>query len=149
VEQWDEIKARERAAAGRARESVLDGLPTALPALSRARDLGSRAAGVGFDWPDAGAVLHKLGEGLSELQHEVAAGEIDRAVEELGDLLFAAAQLARKLGVDPEGALRAANRKFTARFQALERTVAAEGRDLSGLTLDELEAVWQRVKNMV
>jgi MazG family protein len=147
VEQWEQIKVREREAAGDARASALDGVPLALPALARARALGAGAATVGFDWPDPRAVLDKVREEIAELEAEHQQGRQDAVAEELGDLFFALAQFARKAGIDPEAALRAANRKFAARFQALEREVAATRGDLSALSLDELERVWQRVKN--
>jgi MazG family protein len=146
VEQWQQIKARERAAAGRPHQGVLDGLPASLPALSRAHELGRRAARTGFDWPDAPAVLDKIDEEIRELRAEIDGRGTDAMAEELGDLLFALAQLARKAGLDPEAALRAANAKFTARFTAVEHDVAARGLDMTALTLDELEAIWQRIK---
>jgi MazG family protein len=153
VAQWADIKAREKAARGD-RAGVLDGVPAALPALAAACDLGRKAARVRFDWPTAVEVIDKVQEEIAELRHELRpAGTapdetaLARIDEELGDLLFALAQLARKLGLDPEASLRAANRKFRARFGALERTARDEGiDDLSALTLDQLEARWQRVK---
>lgn len=146
VEQWEQIKVRERAAAGRTAESALDGVPPALPALARARALGAKAARTGFDWPDAASALDKVREEVAELEVEQRAGNQEAMTEELGDLLFALAQFARKAGIDPEGALRAASRKFTARFQAMERHIAGEGRQMTALNLDQLEAVWQQLK---
>jgi MazG family protein len=145
-EQWEEIKARERRLAGKERTSVLDGIPSALPALSRAHHLGARAAKAGFDWPDAVAVLDKVEEEIAELRAELSGGRTEGAAEEIGDLLFAVAQLARKAGIDPEAAARAADDKFTRRFQAMEREVAAAGRVVTDVTIDELEAIWQRLK---
>jgi MazG family protein len=154
VAQWAEIKAQEKTGRG-APAGTLDGVPAALPALSAARELGRKAARVGFDWPTASAVLDKVQEEVAELRVELTAGgEVTpdaaaraRADEEIGDLLFALAQLARKVGLDPEASLRAANRKFRARFAAVERTARDEGiADLASLTLDQLEDRWQRVK---
>jgi MazG family protein len=154
VAQWADIKAREKATRGD-RGGVLDGVPASLPALAAAREIGRKAARVGFDWPTAGEVLDKVEEEIRELRAELAPSDgnppdeatLARAHEELGDLLFALAQLSRKLGLDPEASLRAANRKFRARFAALERAVRDEGiGDLSALTLEQLEERWQRVK---
>jgi MazG family protein len=146
IEQWEEIKVRERAAARKPHESVLDGLPGALPALTRASKLGSRAAKTGFDWPDLPGVLEKVEEEVAELRVELVAGRADRLSEELGDLLFALAQFARRAGIDPEAALRAANAKFSTRFRELERRVAGEGRQMQALSIEELEGIWQAVK---
>jgi MazG family protein len=145
-QQWDAIKARERDAAGTPRVSALDSLPTSAPALSRARDLGKRAAGVGFDWAQATDVLDKVEEELREVRSALSSDAADALAEECGDLLFALAQFARKAGLDPESCLRAANTKFSARFRALERQVSAAGQRMEDLSLDELEALWQRVK---
>lgn len=149
-EAWEEIKARERAAEDGATgaRTVLDGVPRAMPALLRAWELSSRAATVGFDWARAADVLDKIDEEARELREAVAAGgaRSAEAVEELGDLFFALANLARKLGIEPEAALRAANDKFQRRFDDMERRVTATGRRLKDLTLDELEAYWQQVK---
>jgi MazG family protein len=146
IEQWHQIKAREHAAAGRARTGLLEDVPVSLPALARAGALGQKAARVGFDWPDPAAVLDKVREEIDELQSATATGAAAEVREELGDLLFALAQFARKAGVDPEAALRGANRKFTGRFHEMERRVADSGRALSDVPLGELEAVWQDVK---
>jgi ATP diphosphatase len=140
---WEERKAAERGA-GR---SLLDGLPASLPALTAAFRLGQRAAGVGFDWPEPSDVLAKVEEELDELRASVAAEEdVARREEEIGDLLFALASLARQLGTDPEAALARANLKFRRRFAAMERALEQEGRSLSDCDLDELEALWQEVK---
>ena len=154
VAQWADIKAREKASRG-GTGGALEGVPVSLPALATARELGRKAAHEGFDWPTAGEVLDKVQEEIAELRAELTgeggpsldAAALARADEEIGDLFFALAQLARKLGLDPEASLRAANRKFRARFGALERTAMAEGiGDLAALTLDQLEERWQRVK---
>jgi len=147
---WEEQKAQERrakaAAEGRA-ESALDGVGIALPALTRAEKLQRRAARVGFDWPNLPPVLAKVEEEIAELKHEIAAEAVpERLVDELGDLLFAVANLARHLKADPEQALRQANRKFERRFRAVETRLAAEGKTPTESTLDEMEAAWQRVK---
>jgi MazG family protein len=140
---WEETKAKERAAGGAA--SVLDGVGVALPALTRAEKLQKRAARVGFDWAEAAPVFGKIDEELGELRAELAAGAAPARLEdEIGDVLFAVVNLARHLRVDPEQALRAASRKFERRFRAVETAAAP----LKGKSLDELEAVWQRVKAM-
>ena len=155
VERWDRLKARERAMAGRADaapelpKGVLDGVPRTLPSLLRAFELSSRAANVGFDWAGPGDVLDKLDEEVAEVRHEVqsgALGHMSRAEDEVGDLLFAVASLARKLGVEPESALRRANDKFVRRFEAVERGMLARGRSVREASLEELEAEWQRIK---
>jgi MazG family protein len=159
---WEEIKAQERAAgalenrgtghAARATDTLLSGLARTLPALARAFHLGTRAASVGFDWPRADGILEKLQEEVNELRAVVGdgaralAGDTARAEEEMGDLLFAVANLARKLGIEPETALRKANDKFTRRFTDMERRIAANGGALGRLSLDQLEAEWQRSK---
>ncbi len=146
-EQWDEIKTRERADAGRSHQSALDGIPRALPAVLTACEMGRHAAKVGFDWPDAAGVLAKVREELDELGTALAAGDRSHAAEELGDLFFSLANLARQLDIDPEGALRAANRKFERRFRAMELDLAERGQHLETLSVDEMEAAWNRVKD--
>jgi MazG family protein len=152
LERWDAIKQRERAAAGHepARaKTTLSGVPKTLPSLLRAYEISARAAAVGFDWQQATDVLAKIEEEVAEVRHEIesgATGQLSRAEDEMGDLLFAIANLSRKLGIEPEAALRRANEKFTTRFDAVERAFAARGRPLSEATLDEMEAEWQRVK---
>jgi ATP diphosphatase len=141
---WEEQKRAERTA--RAETGTLAGVPLALPALTRAQKLTARAARVGFDWPDAGAVLDKLDEEAAELRAELAAGDPARLADEVGDLLFVLANLARKLGLDPEACLRQANRKFSRRFGAVEARLAARGRAPADSTLAEMEAEWQAVK---
>jgi MazG family protein len=150
---WEEIKADERTARGKddgkARpKSLLAGLAPALPALLRAFHISTRAASVGFDWVAAGDVVDKMQEELDEIRAVVRDGAIDhaRAEEEMGDLLFTIANLARKLGIEPETALRKANDKFTKRFGVLEQSVAASGRAMKDMTLEQLEAEWRRVK---
>lgn len=141
---WEAIKAAERAEKQKA--GVLADVPVGLPALLRAVKLTKRAARVGFDWPDAAAVIEKLQEEVAELEAEIASGDREKAREELGDLLFVCANLARKLGADPEDALRSANAKFTRRFGYIERRLADEGRSPEQSTLDEMEAIWTEAK---
>ena len=142
---WHRIKAAERSAEDGA-SSVLDGVAQALPALKRAEKLGKRAAAVGFDWPDPGGPRQKIDEELGELSAAMQAGHDAEMAEELGDLLFAVSNLARHLGVDPEAALVAANRKFERRFRSIERDVVASGRPIEELDLDMLESLWQASK---
>jgi ATP diphosphatase len=141
---WEAQKSAERAA--RRENGTLAGVPVGLPALTRAEKLTKRAARVGFDWPDAEAVLAKLDEEVGELRAELAGADPARLTDEVGDLLFVLANLARKLGLDPETCLRHANDKFARRFNAMERMLARDGRDLKGETLDAMEAAWQAVK---
>jgi len=146
---WEEQKAQERAASAPAKgeRSALDGVALALPALMRAEKLARRAARVGFDWPTTEAVFEKIDEELEELRQAVSAQEgEDRVAEEMGDLLFAVANLARHLGVDSEVALRQANKKFERRFRYIECALAAEGRSPSEASLDEMEVHWISAK---
>jgi ATP diphosphatase len=134
---WEQIKAEERGTKGA--ESALDGVALGLPALLRAEKLQKRAARTGFDWPDPSGARAKIDEELAEV--EAAASDVERE-EEIGDLLFAMVNWARKLGVDPEAALRAANAKFERRFKAMEQADA----DFATRSLDDQEALWQQVK---
>ncbi|MDP1628025.1 nucleoside triphosphate pyrophosphohydrolase [Parvibaculum sp.] len=144
---WEEIKAEEKAAKGTVSTSILDDVPHALPALSRAVKLQNRAARVGFDWPDTSQVIDKLNEEMLELSAEVAkGGDADRLEDEIGDLLFVYANLARHLKVDPEAALRRANAKFRRRFGRIEEKLAAEGRKPEQSTLEEMDALWNEAK---
>ncbi|WP_111430985.1 nucleoside triphosphate pyrophosphohydrolase [Rhodobacteraceae bacterium DSL-40] len=142
---WETIKAGERKAQARA-ASALDGVAAGLPALTRAVKLQNRAARVGFDWPDAGAVLEKIAEETAELVAERDSGSPETVYEEYGDLLFVMANLARHLKIDPEAALRSANAKFTRRFHGIEAALRAEGRTPSDSTLEEMDALWDAVK---
>jgi nucleoside triphosphate diphosphatase len=147
---WETHKARERAARSEAgsEAGALDGVPLGLPALARAQKLGRRAARVGFDWPDAAAVHAKIAEESAELEAAIAARErAPEAVdEELGDLLFTIVNLARHLEVDAEGALRRANLKFERRFRAVEARLAAQGHTPAMAGAEELERLWNEVK---
>ncbi|MPZ16441.1 MAG: nucleoside triphosphate pyrophosphohydrolase [Luteitalea sp.] len=145
---WEEIKARERDRKGQTRRSVIDGVPRALPALLRAYRLSARAATVGFDWPDPAAVVAKVREEMSEVEEAAARGDEPQTTEELGDLLFAVVNLARKLGVEPEAALRAANDKFTQRFEAMQQALAEGGKAMDEVTLDEMDAAWNAAKRL-
>ena len=146
---WEEIKAAERAVKGQgepAKPGALHGIPVALPALTRAAKLTRRAARVGFDWPSTREVLDKLKEETAELEVEIAAGDVEKARAELGDLMFVCANLARKLEVEPETALRAANAKFERRFAHIERRLAEMGSSPEASTLEEMDALWDEAK---
>lgn len=141
---WEDHKARERAAKP---GGVLDDVPAALPALLRALKLQKRASAVGFDWDSAAKVLDKINEESREIVEALDAGAPPEKIQdELGDLLFAAVNLARHLKVDPETALRATNEKFIRRFQFVERELAARGSSPREASLDEMEALWQAAK---
>lgn len=144
---WEEHKRRER----RARSGgLLDDIPHPLPALLRALKLQKRAASVGFDWDSAAKVVDKIAEEAREIvQAHAANADSLRVEEEIGDLLFAVANLARHLNVDPETALRSANTKFVRRFEVIEATLAARGKTAEEASLEEMEAIWQQAKGMV
>ena len=130
-------------------KTTLSGVPKTLPSLLRAYEVNARAAAVGFDWSRSADVLDKIEEEVAEVRREVesgATGDLSRAEEEMGDLLFAIANLSRKLGIEPEAALRRANEKFTRRFDAVEHAFAARGRSLQDATLEQMEAEWQQIK---
>jgi len=168
LDQWDRIKAGEKQAKTGRAPRVLDAVPRSLPALSASCDIGRHVAKIGFDWPAPGEVLDKIEEEIAELRAELAragdegrgqgssscgrspaggpTGAMARVADELGDLLFSLAQLARKLDIDPEAALRDANRKFRRRFDALEDGVRADGHEIGALGLEALEARWRAVK---
>jgi ATP diphosphatase len=141
---WEAQKSAERAA--RRQSGALAGVPVALPALSRALKLANRAARVGFDWADAEQVLAKLDEEVQELRDELPAGDPERLTDEVGDMLFVLANLARKLNLDPEACLRHANAKFARRFEAMERLFENQGLSLSELPLERMEQGWRQVK---
>jgi ATP diphosphatase len=141
---WEEQKSTERAA--RAETGTLAGVPTNLPALTRAAKLTRRAGRVGFDWPDAAHVLDKLEEEAAELRAELPKANPARMADEVGDLLFVVANLARKLDLDPEDCLRGTNAKFERRFGAVEAGLAAEGRTPGEASLEEMEALWRAAK---
>ncbi|MFO1080811.1 MAG: nucleoside triphosphate pyrophosphohydrolase [Reyranellaceae bacterium] len=149
---WETRKAAERAAKAAADQpaSTLDGVARALPALTRAEKLQKRAARVGFDWASLGPVIDKIEEELGELRRELEDERIapERVQDELGDVLFAVANLARHCKVDPEAALRATNDKFERRFHHIESRLAETGRTPTEATLEEMEAFWQEAKRL-
>lgn len=144
TESWEAIKADERAASGAT--SAMDGVSPGLPELRRAVKLQKRAARVGFDWPDERPVFDKIREEIDELEHELTDRDADRLEDELGDILFAVTNLARKLDVEPGAALRRSNLKFERRFRAMEAAAEAEGRPLAERDLDDQEVLYRRVK---
>ena len=153
---WGRVKAEEKrikseSRAGRglpaeARSGALDGVPLALPALTRAMKLQEKAGKVGFDWNDVSAVLAKVREELVEVEAEIVTGSAQSLAGEVGDLLFAAVNLARHLKVDPAAALRGANAKFERRFAHIENRLAEDGRAPEGSSLDEMEELWVEAK---
>lgn len=154
---WEEIKAEERAdkatrqaeradAPDAAPPSVLDDVPAVLPALMRAQKLDKRAARIGFDWPDSGAVLDKCREEISEIETALASGDPAAVQEEIGDLLFAVASLARHAGIESEAALRDANAKFTRRFHHIEARCRQDGIAIEKAGMDRLDAYWKEVR---
>ncbi|MEE2790168.1 MAG: nucleoside triphosphate pyrophosphohydrolase [Acidobacteriota bacterium] len=144
-EQWERIKIQERAGSPD-NSTMLDGIPKALPSLLRASRIGARTANVGFDWNAASDVIEKADEEMAELRDAISSGDGAHIQEELGDLLFTIANLARKLRIDPESALRTANDKFTRRFRSVEQQLGKRNRTLHEATRDELEHEWQVVK---
>ncbi len=153
---WDKIKAQEKAERAAARaagglaedgpKGLLDDIPAALPALTRADKLTRKAATVGFDWAETRDVLAKIREELAEAEAALETGDRAALADEIGDLIFAAANLARHAGIDPEGALAGTNAKFARRFKAIETELAARGRSLKDASLDEMEAIWVAAK---
>ena len=152
---WSDIKAEEkrqraeaRAASGAPPEArgALSGVPTALPALTRALKLQEKASKVGFDWNDVGEVIAKLREEIDEVEAEIRSGDKQAAAEEVGDLLFALVNLARHLSIDPESALRGTNQKFTRRFGHIEHSLGEQGRVMEGASLEEMEGLWVEAK---
>ncbi|UCD63174.1 MAG: nucleoside triphosphate pyrophosphohydrolase [Candidatus Zixiibacteriota bacterium] len=141
-DQWEKIKVESGE-----KESVLAGVPRSMPALLMAYRIGEKAGGVGFDWKNAEEVFDKVDEELKEMRSELKSGDREKLEEELGDLLFALASLARKLEIDPEQSLKKALEKFRSRFSVLEETVAGSGRKFEDYTLDELEEIWQKSKS--
>ncbi|MFO1372452.1 MAG: nucleoside triphosphate pyrophosphohydrolase [Candidatus Competibacteraceae bacterium] len=144
---WEQIKAAEAAEKSGQSAGVLDGIPLALPALSRAVKLQRKAAKVGFDWGAVEPVLAKIQEEIAEIRHEITSdAPAERLADELGDVLFAVANLARHLKLDPEAALRGTNAKFERRFWRIEHWLAEEGRTPADSTLAEMDALWERAK---
>ena len=143
IDTWESVKREEKQARGEKRESLLDEVPRAMPAVMEAQKIGSKAAKVGFDWPDSSGLFAKMDEEIAELMIEVEARHKENVQEEFGDLMFTAVNLARHLKVDAEGSLRAANAKFRKRFAAMEREA---GGSLEGKDIEELEELWVNAK---
>ncbi|WP_430432174.1 nucleoside triphosphate pyrophosphohydrolase [Oceanicaulis sp.] len=146
IHAWEVVKAEERAKSGKTDTSVLANLPTALPALLRAEKLSKRAARVGFDWPDLSSVFDKIEEEIDEVKEAIEERDPEHIQEEIGDVLFAVANLARKLKVDPETALRGTNAKFDRRFRAIETRLNAQGASVQEADLETMETLWLEVK---
>jgi ATP diphosphatase len=144
---WEKIKAEERAAKGQADTSALDGVPKGLGALKRAVKLQNKAGRVGFDWPTVEPIFEKLDEEVEELRQGIRLDDADNIEEELGDVLFVLANLARKLGVDPDMALRRSNVKFERRFRAMEALAVERSLDFASLELKEQDVLYHEVKN--
>lgn len=141
---WEKLKSDERKAENK---GVLSGVPQSMPALLRAGRLTEKAARVGFDWQNTEDVFAKLEEETGELREAMASGNQDHVHDEMGDLLFTIANIARKLGVNAEEALQSTNRKFTRRFESMERTVHQSGRNIDQLTLPEMDSLWNEAKS--
>jgi MazG family protein len=141
---WNEVKSKERK---ETTKGLLDSVPKAMPALMEAQQITSRAARVGFDWPNIDEVFAKLDEELGEFAEARERGTQEQIQDELGDLLFVLVNVARFVNVDPEQALRRTNIKFRRRFAHIERRLTAQGRELSGTPIDELEKLWQEAKS--
>lgn len=156
LRRWHDLKTEEQRLAAesqglhyRPRQSILDGVSPGVPALLEAYQLTTRASFVGFDWPDVAGILEKAEEEIGELRQAIASpgeGRAARLEDEIGDLLFVAVNLARRLALEPESALRQANRKFRARFQWMEARLAEQNKKLGEVSLDEMEELWQRSK---
>jgi MazG family protein len=155
IKNWEAIKAQEKAEKLKSRtseqRSLLEGIPSKLPAFHEAHQIASRAARVGFDWPDIEGIFDKLQEEVRELKEVIATGrdqdKRDRLEDEIGDMLFVIVNIARYLKIDSESALKRANRKFKTRFQYMERQLAEQGKSLEETSLDEMEALWQKAKS--
>jgi MazG family protein len=154
IKNWEAIKAREKAEKLKNRtpeqRSLLEGIPSKLPALHEAHQISSRAARVGFDWPDIGGIFDKLQEEVGELKDVISAGDEgprERLEDEIGDMLFVIVNIARYLKIDSESALKRSNRKFKVRFQHMEGEVAKQGKTLEQTSLGEMEALWQKAKS--
>jgi len=146
LENWAKLKAKERKEKHGHHGSVLDGVPSQAPALQRAERLTEKASRIGFDWPTLAGPRGKVDEELRELDEAIASGDKAAIEHELGDVLFALANVARHLNVPPEDALRLANKRFTARFQAVERKLEAQGVPFGEATLEQMDALWDEAK---
>ena len=142
LRQWDAIKRQEKGGSS----GILDGLTAGLPALLRAQNAQKKVGRVGFDWPDAEPVFAKMAEETAEIREAIQASDSAATEAEVGDLLFTAVNLARKLGVDAETALNGSTNRFIGRFQALERELQSSGREVAGTPLEELDRIWDKVK---
>lgn len=150
LDNWDELKANERKASGKAekvRESILDEVPVHFPALLEGLKISKKAAKTGFDWENAGQIFDKLDEEAAELKAAIEKGETENIEEEVGDLLFVVVNLARKLEVEPETALKKTNRKFRKRFASIERELKGKGKSLEETSLEEMDRLWGLAKN--
>jgi MazG family protein len=155
IKNWEAIKAQEKAEKLKNRtpeqRSLLEGIPSKLPAIHEAHQISSRAARVGFDWPDVNGIFDKLQEEVRELQEVISSSsgeeKRDRLEDEIGDMLFVIVNIARYLKIDSESALKRANRKFKSRFQYMEKELAGQGKTLDQTSLDEMEALWQKAKS--
>ena len=146
LQNWEQIKKQERQEPGEATPSLLDGIPTQLPALMRAQRMQARVSRQGFDWDQIAGPLDKVEEEFAELRQAWASGETPAIEDEFGDLLFALVNTGRFLNVDPEQALRQSTEKFERRFRALEEAVRTSGREISALSLQELDEIWDEIK---
>lgn len=147
VDLWNDMKREEKRLAGIPdHPSILDGVPRSLPALNLAAEIQKKASKVGFDWPEISGVFEKVAEETAEFRESLENNDTQAMEEEMGDLLFSVVNLARFAGIDPEMALRKCVQKFKKRFSSLEKTVENEGRNLAGMTLAEMDAVWDRIK---
>jgi MazG family protein len=142
LRQWEQIKRKEKGESA----SIMEGIPRALPALIRAANVQKKAARVGFDWPDTAGVIDKFREELAELSVELESGDPKKLEHELGDILFTAVNMARKIGVEPELALEHANQRFIARFQHMEKLAGQSGGKLEDLSPQELDKLWEAAK---
>ena len=149
---WEDIKASERGTQStylpESEKSLLDGIPSRLPAMHEAYQITAKAARVGFDWPDLDGILKKLREEMAELSSAAGSNDRDQLVHEVGDLLFVVVNVARFLGVDPETALRRCNRKFGRRFRHIESAIKKQGRELKSASLEEMDALWEEAKKL-
>jgi MazG family protein len=149
LDNWDQLKADERAASGKVekvKESILDEVPVHFPALLEGLKLTKKAAKVGFDWENADQIFDKLDEEVAELKEAISNGESGNAAEEIGDMLFVVMNLARHLEVEPETALKKTNRKFRERFKFIENELKSESKDLESATLKEMDDLWNKAK---
>jgi len=155
IKNWEAIKAQEKAEKLKNRtaeqRSLLEGIPSKLPAIHEAHQISSRAARVGFDWPDVNGIFDKLQEEVRELKEVISSSgseeKRDRLEDEIGDMLFVIVNIARYLKIDSESALKRANRKFKSRFRYMEKELAGQGKTLDQTSLDEMEALWQKAKS--